>query len=190
MNGSILALWAMMREPMLFDAISVHNPITDLTNFIFDQNEKDSIVKSILREQYGDIENETIYKILKHISPYEHPLHLNHRYLTDLLITYDHDKPVHKIHARKFIAKMRKVNRSGDYMFLREFMPNENNQIYNKMVNYSFLATSLLFRVRKEHVVYGKSKDIEKQLRQMKRKQQQQVSNFYMNLNIIRIAKQ
>ena len=152
MSGSILALNAMMREPELFDAVSVHNPITDLCNFIFAQNQADSIIGSRIRAEYGDINDENIYKVLKHMSPYEIPILKNFNYQTDLMMTYDTQKEVHAIHARKFIAKMRKINQEGDFMFINGFGPEMSDDVIKRLYNYSFLAQSLLFRVKKHHV--------------------------------------
>lgn len=45
-SGSILALCSMMREPLLFDSMAVHNPITDLTRFLFEEINSDPSLKS------------------------------------------------------------------------------------------------------------------------------------------------
>lgn len=150
MSGSLLALSSMMREPLLFDAISVHNPVTDLPSFIYQQNKDNPMMKSILQEEFGDIENPDIYKVLRMMSPYHISFMNQFKYQTDLLMTFDKNKPVHAAHTRKFIAKMREINHHGDHMFMKEFSEFESDPVINKMYNYSFLALSLLFRTNKD----------------------------------------
>ena len=160
-----------MREPLLYDAISVHNPVTDLTGYLFDQhylNISSSTEKSELSEEFGNIENEQIYNILKLMSPYEIPFNPNYRYITDLLMTYSHGEEIHGAHCRKFIAKMREVNQNGDFMFIKKLNPMESQPFIQRPHSYSFLALSLLFRANKAHQVFRKSDDIEKQLEQQR----------------------
>jgi len=83
----------MLREPLLFDAMSVHNPITDLTSHIFEKSHLNSTLRTQFIEEYGNIEDKEIYDILRLMSPYHIPFYKDHRYSTDLYLSYDHDKP-------------------------------------------------------------------------------------------------
>jgi prolyl oligopeptidase PreP (S9A serine peptidase family) len=158
----------MMREPLLFDSISIHNPITDLTTYLFDTYQSTPALKTKLIEEYGDINNKDIYNILKLMSPYEIPFASGYRYSTDLLLTYDRDNHISEAHSKKFIAKMREVNSKGDFMFLRPVNSLSGTHTEQKIINYSFLALSLLFRIRREDYLFQKSEDIEKQMKQFK----------------------
>jgi prolyl oligopeptidase PreP (S9A serine peptidase family) len=157
----------MLREPLLYDAMVTYNSITDLTNYIFEKSYKSSLSKISLMEEFGNIEDKEIYEILKLMNPYQIPFYPNYRYQTDLLMTYDHDRKDEEIHTRKFIAKMREINKNNDFMFIRKFGPTEQSPILKSSIHYSFLALSLLFRVRRDSHYHQKSADIEKQLRQL-----------------------
>ena len=56
---------------------------------------------------------------------------------------------------------MREVNEEKDFMFYQKFSKLENSDELNLINNYSFLALSLLFRVKHDDFVAKKSKDIE-----------------------------
>lgn len=108
----------MLREPQLFDAIAVHNPITDLLNYVIQQTQSTVENRAQMLQEFGDIDTEEVYKMVKMISPYHIPFYKNFSYQTDLMLTYDRDS-VHEMHCRKFIAKMRDVNQKGDFMFIK-----------------------------------------------------------------------
>ena len=166
----------MLREPLLFDAISVHNPITDLTNYLLQQYELSPTRKTQLMEEFGDVENESIYNILKLMSPYHIPFVPRMKYQTDLLMTYDETDPAYEVHSQKFISKMREVNYKGDFMFIKKLNELEANPLLQKTTNYSFLALSLLFRSQGKKSLFEKSKDIERILE--KQRLEQQLSQY------------
>ncbi|CAI2370259.1 unnamed protein product [Moneuplotes crassus] len=160
LSGSVLALCSMLREPLLYDAISIHNPITDLTGYL-NSSDLSANEKSALTEEFGSVENEEIYKILKLMNPYMLPISPEQDYPTDLLLTYDHEdtknstKSSCAAHSKKFIAKMREVNHKGDFMFVEELPRSYSSGPYadplmQRTKSYSFLALSLLFRGTKE----------------------------------------
>jgi len=66
------------------------------------------------------------------------------------------------------MAKMRQVNKKDDFMFLKRYTEMESNPTVKKCTSLSFLALSLLFRTRKETVIFEKNEDIEKQREQFK----------------------
>ena len=108
------------------------------------------------------------------MSPYDIPFVKGYKYLTDLLITYDHNSPINEVHSKKFMAKMRQVNQQGDFMFLQKLSHLESDPQIRKINSYSFLALSLLFRIKKEEFMSKKSADIEKQIQMMKQQLQSQ----------------
>ena len=91
----------MIQKPTLFDAITIHNPITDVIGYMFDKYQTDPTEKTKLINEYGNIEEKEIYEIIKFMSPYHMPLHSRLRYPTDLLLTYDGVDKVHEIHSKK-----------------------------------------------------------------------------------------
>ena len=105
----------MIREPRLFDAISVHNPITDVIGYMFDMYKSDSTEKSRLINEYGNIEDKSIYETIKFMSPYHIHLEENLRYPTDLLLTYNSTSKLHEIHSQKVIIIFLILNSSSKY---------------------------------------------------------------------------
>ncbi|CDW85180.1 oligopeptidase b [Stylonychia lemnae] len=154
-SGSITALSSVFNEPILFDAVVAHNPITDLVNHLFHDFENISPNISPQEferrkfqaiQEYGNIQNFDTYESLLSLSPYHLPIIPEYSFLTDLLVTADEEHRLN-YHSRKLICKLRELKQKDKtFVFFREFPEKQYNEDEKSAIQYSFLINSLLFR--------------------------------------------
>jgi prolyl oligopeptidase len=112
-NGGLLMGVQMTQHPELYNAIVIQIPLLDMLGF-----EHIAAGASWVGE-YGSVSNPDEEKFLASISPYNN-LHANVTYPEPLIFTTTKDDRVGPVHARKFAALMKELNKPYYYQEIVE----------------------------------------------------------------------
>ncbi len=112
-NGGLLMGVQMTQHPELYNAIVIQVPLLDMLRF-----EHIAAGASWVGE-YGSVSNPDEEKFLASISPYNN-LHANTTYPEPLIFTTTKDDRVGPVHARKFAALMKELNKPYYYQEIVE----------------------------------------------------------------------
>jgi len=112
-NGGLLMGVQMTQHPELYNAIVIQIPLLDMLGF-----EHIAAGASWVGE-YGSIANPDERKFLASISPY-HNLHAQQNYPEPLIFTTTKDDRVGPVHARKFAALLKELNKPYYYQEITE----------------------------------------------------------------------
>lgn len=136
-SGGLTIASVIMKEPQIFEAAVIRNPIIDVLQFI---NNKRKMV------EFGDIHDKGIYDVIKSYSPYHQPNPPAD--LTKLMISADFDHEC-AFHAIRLNAKLREVStKVGNLVVYHEF-PTWVPDHMKRAEEFSFIMSHSMLERRK-----------------------------------------